>query len=319
MASRTAKTDVSEHAGKLSIGALAAATGIPIDTIRTWERRYGFPRAERKPSGHRVYSLATVPRLRRVAQAIARGHRAAEVLSASDSALDGLLASVPRVGDSATPPDGLQSSKRSAEHGYTELFDSIAMFDAEPLKRSFQRDWSQLGPLEFLERRAAPFMRAIGDAWADRTLDVRHEHFASAVLGDFLRTVRGPLEERATGPVVALATLPGELHGLGLQMSAVVFAAAGWRALLIGVDTPVPQIVALARETSLAAVAVSCVQPRTRGSTATLRSLREKLPSRVTLLLGGAGAPESGGRGVEIFSNLTSLDLWVRNWRPAVG
>ena len=78
--------------GLLSIGALSTATGIPIDTIRTWERRYGFPVPERKPSGHRVYALATVPRLRRAAQAIARGHRAAEVVPASEGALEALLA-----------------------------------------------------------------------------------------------------------------------------------------------------------------------------------------------------------------------------------
>src|SRR5678815_1286064 len=51
--------------GLLSIGALSAATGIPAETIRSWERRYGFPAAGRKPSGHRVYDLATVLRLRR--------------------------------------------------------------------------------------------------------------------------------------------------------------------------------------------------------------------------------------------------------------
>ncbi|HET6777890.1 MAG TPA: MerR family transcriptional regulator, partial [Gemmatimonadales bacterium] len=81
--------------GLLTIGALSTATGIPVDTIRTWERRYGYPLPERKPSGHRVYPLSTVPRLRRVAQAIARGHRAAEVLPATESALEVLLASLP--------------------------------------------------------------------------------------------------------------------------------------------------------------------------------------------------------------------------------
>ena len=81
--------------GLLSIGALSAATGIPIDTIRTWERRYGFPVPVRKPSGHRVYPLSLVPRLRRAAQAIARGHRAAEVVRASERALDALLESLP--------------------------------------------------------------------------------------------------------------------------------------------------------------------------------------------------------------------------------
>src|SRR5678815_3207470 len=95
MPRRGSAQDSSE--GLLSIGALSAATGIPIDTIRTWERRYGFPVPVRKPSGHRVYPLSLIPRLRRAAQAIARGHRAAEVVPASERALDALLESLPQL------------------------------------------------------------------------------------------------------------------------------------------------------------------------------------------------------------------------------
>jgi DNA-binding transcriptional MerR regulator len=74
---------------QLSIGALSRATGIPVETLRTWEHRYGFPAPERRPSGHRVYSRAIVPRLRRISEAIARGHRAGQVVSASDTARRG--------------------------------------------------------------------------------------------------------------------------------------------------------------------------------------------------------------------------------------
>ena len=54
---------------RVSIGALSRATGIPVETLRTWESRYGFPVPERRPSGHRLYPLAIVPRLRRIAEA----------------------------------------------------------------------------------------------------------------------------------------------------------------------------------------------------------------------------------------------------------
>jgi cobalamin-dependent methionine synthase I len=142
---------------------------------------------------------------------------------------------------------------------------------------------------------------------------VRHEHFGSGVLGDFLRAVRAPLDGRAAGPVVALATLPDELHGLGLQMAAVVFAVAGWSSLVLGVDTPIPQIVALAREARLDAVALSCVQERPTKVGAALRALRRDLPQRVALLVGGHGASAATRlRGVEIMCDLQTLDRWAR-------
>src|SRR6188508_2056350 len=78
---------------RLSIGALSRATEIPVETLRTWESRYGFPVPERRPSGHRLYPLSIVPRLRRIAEALAGGHRARQVVPASDADLRRLLAS----------------------------------------------------------------------------------------------------------------------------------------------------------------------------------------------------------------------------------
>jgi len=303
--------------GLLSIGALSTATGIPVDTIRTWERRYGVPVAVRKPSGHRVYPLATVPHLRRAAQAIARGHRPAEVLPASESALDALLESLSSVGAepasvavAAAIPDGDTS-------GFEELLQVVLRFDADRLKRTLQSEWARRGPLDFLEHYASPFLGAIGRRWAEGELEVRHEHFASGVLGDFLRTVRQPMDDRATGPVAALATLPGELHGLGLQMVALVFALAGWRPLVLGVDTPIPQIAALAHDARLSAVALSCVQERGRKGTASVGALRRGIPRNIPLLVGGRGAPPRAQiKGVHIIRDLGSLDRWIRSINP---
>ena len=319
MTPRTTQRRESANEGLLSIGALSTATGVPVDTIRTWERRYGFPVAERKPSGHRVYALSTVARLRRIAQAIARGHRAAEAVSASEAALESLLATLPATGgEPATVATSTLPAYSGSQSEPASLLEAVRAFDAERLKRSFQSDWARLGPLEFLEQRAAPFLTAVGQAWEEGSLDVRHEHFGSSVLGDFLRAVRLPLDDRASGPIVALATLPGELHGLGLQMAALVFAMAGWRTLVLGVDTPLAQIVALAREAPLGAVALSCVQPRGRTTATAIRGLRQRLPRRIPLLIGGAGAPSAARQtGVEVVSDLTSLDRWLRESAPS--
>jgi MerR family transcriptional regulator, light-induced transcriptional regulator len=299
--------------GLLSIGALSSATGIPIETIRTWERRYGVPVPVRKPSGHRVYPLTTVPHLRRAVQAIARGHRAAEVLPASEAALDALLDSLPAAGFPSAPRDITAVASAADTAGSEELVESVRRFDRDRFRRILQSEWARLGPINFLEQCAGPFLEAVGRAWAQAELEVRHEHFASGVLGDFLRTIRQPLDDRASGPVAALATLPNELHGLGLQMAALVFALAGWRPLVLGVDTPIPQIVALARDAPLAAVALSCVQERGRKSTVSVRALRRGLPRSVPLLVGGRGAPiRPEMKGVQVIPNLTGLDSWLR-------
>jgi DNA-binding transcriptional MerR regulator len=50
----------------LSIGDLAAQVGLQPATLREWERRHGFPVAERLPSGHRRYAPAVVAEVRSV-------------------------------------------------------------------------------------------------------------------------------------------------------------------------------------------------------------------------------------------------------------
>jgi len=298
-----------EDGAWLSIGALSRATGIAVETLRTWESRYGFPVPERKPSGHRVYPVSAAPRLRRIAQALSLGHRAGQVVGVSEEALGRLLET--SAAAQPSPPAAAAAAFPPAEDlaGQLRL---VKAFDGERLRRSFLADWARMGPVEFLESSVGPLVRAVGEAWEQNDLEIRHEHVVSERIGDLLRSLRMPLEERATGPLVAFATLPGEAHGLGLQMAALVLAAAGCRVLYLGTEVPIPQVAALARDLAARAVAVS-VSSATKGtaSATALRRLREALPRRVLLVVGGDGAPASRP-GIDSVHSLRDLDAWGR-------
>ena len=51
----------------LSIGDVADIFGVSVDTIRSWERRYGWPCADRSRGAHRRYSPADEQTFRDVA------------------------------------------------------------------------------------------------------------------------------------------------------------------------------------------------------------------------------------------------------------
>jgi MerR family transcriptional regulator, light-induced transcriptional regulator len=309
-----AKPREGEDGAWLSIGALSRATGIAVETLRTWETRYGFPVPERKPSGHRVYPVSAVPRLRRISQALQLGHRAGQVVGASEEALGRLLET--SVASPAAPAASLAAASAPAVD-LAGMLRLVKAFDGERLTRRFLADWARMGPVEFLESRVAPLIRAVGEGWENGALEIRHEHFLSERIGDLLRSLRLPLEERATGPLVVFGTLPGEAHGLGLQMSALVLAAAGCRILYVGTEVPVLQLATVARDLPARAVAVS-VSAATKGpaSAAALRRVREALPRRVLLLAGGDGAPPSRP-GIDTVQTLGELDAWGR--RAAAG
>ena len=292
---------------RLSIGALARATGIPVETLRTWESRYGYPIPERRPSGHRVYAVSIVARLRRIGEALARGHRAAQVVAASDVHLAALLdATQGSRADLAVP----LLPGQPVDPG--EMLKLVERFDAGRLTRLLVDEWARLGPLDFLNLRVSPLVRAVGDAWESGDLDVRHEHFLSERIGDLLRSLRLPFEERASGPLVVVGSLPGETHGLGLQMAALVLASAGCRVLFLGTEVPLSEMATLAHDLPARAVAIS-VSLATRGAATNrkLHKLRNVLPRRVRLLVGGEGAPKALG-GAEVFTDLGGLDAWGR-------
>ena len=277
-----------------------------METLRTWESRYGFPVPERKPSGHRAYPASIVPRLRRVAEALARGHRAGDVLTADDGQLTTLLKSTPGPGLPARVLPAIEATEALAA-----LLEAVQAFDGERLSRLLLGEWARLGPLGFLDRCAAPLTTAIGEAWSTGRAEIRHEHFLSERLGDLLRTLRRPYEERADGPLVVFATLPGEPHGLGLQMAALAVAATGCRLLYLGTDVPVDQIARVASDVGARAVAVS-VSASTAGDTSRLplASLRGALPRRVQVVVGGKGAP-TGLDSIDVVRSFDDVQRWA--------
>lgn len=283
----------------LSIGDVAKATGIGPDTIRAWERRFGRPKPIRLPSGHRRYRHHDVRWLRRVAEALARGHRAGVVVPATEAALAALL------GVAAVPVDSREIGR---------LLQAVRAYRRADVEAELDRAWRDLSPEAFLERRVVPLVRTVGREWAGGSLAVRHEHFLTEVLEDFLRARRGEASVERAAAVVVLATLPGEEHGLGLQMAALVCGARGFDGRILGTGTPVLEIATCARELDALAVAISV--SLSSGGVATdqsLTALRRALPRQSTLLVGGEGARRGrrGVRGVVYLEDLGRLAAWL--------
>jgi DNA-binding transcriptional MerR regulator len=216
----------------LSIGALSRATRIPVETLRTWERRYGSPMPVRKPSGHRVYPAASVEHLRRVGRLLIHGHRPGEILGLSTRELDALLSLSEPAPAPVTPPAGpVPAGEDSAARIIAKMLRATADLDRQALLHELRTGWVRLGPLRFLDQVAGAFMVEVGRGWHAGTLEVRHEHFASACLSDFLRAAREPYDQQARGPRVVAAMLPGEAHEGGLLIASTLMALRPPRAL----------------------------------------------------------------------------------------
>ena len=299
----------------MSIGALSKATGIPKETIRTWERRYGFPHPDRNSAGHRAYQLEMVEHLRLISRALSAGHRPANVVGEDKSGLRAMLQKTGALDavDTESGPDAdeVSDEPKPDREWVEDWLEAAAQLDGERLEMFFRRSWNELGGLRFLNKRANVFLEELGEAWADGRLEVLHEHFTSERLRDFLTSKWRPLSDRANGPKVVCATLPGEHHILGLHMAAVVMALAGCQPVFLGADTPLADIAGAARQQSCEGVLISISIAADRATTQrSLSSLSLALNPEVELVVGGAGMPTSL-EDITTFSTLDGLYEWA--------
>ena len=283
----------------LSIGALSNATGVPANTLRTWQRRYGFPAAARTDGGQRVYAPECVEQVRLVARGIELGHRPAHLVVAPLADLRALCggatepgaASGPRPAPATASPLSIVPTP-SPPGGVDAWLGFVAALDGESLDRAFRAELARAGLDAFLDRWAGPFLEAVGVAWATGRLQPFQEHFAAERLREFLVACWRPMAESNVGPVAILTTVPGERHGLGLHIAACSAAAAGWRIIFLGVETPLPDIAACVAQAGAAAVLVSVSSAASAAQVAwDLQALQARLPVGVSLVVGGAGAP----------------------------
>jgi DNA-binding transcriptional MerR regulator/methylmalonyl-CoA mutase cobalamin-binding subunit len=291
----------------IGIGAIAHEIGLTKDTLRVWERRYGFPRPMRSPGGERLYPQEQVTKLR----LLDAGHRPSKVLAQSIDVLQ-QLAQESGVGQDAPDAelDRLVSLLRSG------AYDD---FRFEMLKRA-TRD----GLERFVLDVAAPLSARVGNAWAAGTLQVYHEHLFSEAMQVTLRTLLRPLSDALRGrggrPRMLLTTLTGESHGLGILMAEAIFSLAECECLGLGPQTPLHDIVdaVAAHKVDVVALSFSAAMPA-QAVTNGLTELRSLLPAGVGIWVGGSSPvlrrklPD----GVEHVPGLTPIDETVASWRQA--
>lgn len=272
----------------LSIGALSRATGVPVETLRTWERRYGFPApASRLESGHRRYPIETVERLRLVVRAIELDHKPSIALRATVETLMEFIA-VGRGQRGAPPP---RVSKLPPEASFVErCIDHVEHLDGSGLVEELERAWTSRGALDFLVGAAAPLLDAL-DAYRKRgAAEVGLERFASEYLREFLASRWRHLSENAQGPRVVCATLAEERHVLGLHLAATALALGGAHVVFLGGPTPAPAIASIVSRRLADAVILSASSAIDRRELAReFSALRKSITASIPVIVVGGG------------------------------
>jgi DNA-binding transcriptional MerR regulator len=266
------------------IRAVSKLTGIGIDTLRAWERRYGAVTPTRDDRG-RMYTDADVARLRLLNRAVEQGHSIGRLAALSNDQLRHLSDAAGAVVLSTAVPTqraGLET---------TALLAVLRTYDAVALDQELSRLAAVLRPLDLLQEVLMPVLTQVGDDWHRRRTRIAHEHLMSSTMRSLLGTFLRLYARRDTSVRLLFATPAGERHEIATLGAAMLAASAGLGVSYLGADLPAREIVdslqpAGARVLVLGLTRAAADKARERE----LKMIVRKLPSAVELWAGGRGA-----------------------------
>ncbi len=294
----------------IPISAVERETGLSKDTLRMWERRYGFPLPLRDQFGDRLYPQPQVDKLRLIRRLMDQGFRPGRIIGESYQALLEMT-------------NGMGSPQAEAESDFLqELLTLVSEHRVSELRTALQGRIQNMGLRRFILDLAAPLTRAVGEAWFRGDLAVFEEHLFTEVMQNLLRKWIGEArtpEQRA--PRILLTTFPNELHGLGLLMAEALMTMDGAECLAFGIQMPIDDIVkaAVAHHVDVITLSFSSAYPRNRTAEG-LAELRLQLPASTEIWVGGGGVMRLKRVPDQVFvvRELADVSIEIGRWRQEV-
>jgi DNA-binding transcriptional MerR regulator len=264
---------------KYLIGRVTKLTGLSVDVVRVWERRYGAVRPVRSDGGTRLYSDADILRLKRLRLAVDGGHSISQAARLSESELDELIAEAQR---SVAPSDPYLAVRQR----FTE---AVGMMDVVAAEQELARAATLFPAGDLAKRVIAPILDEVGERWARKEFGIAHEHLATGLVRSTLGSLFRLYAAAEKGETMVLATPPGERHELGLLLVALLAAAHGWRVVYLGTEVPPAEMALAVRLTNARVLALSLASGCQR-SDEELAAISSFLPISTRVWIGGADA-----------------------------
>lgn len=194
--------------------AAAAMLGVSANTLRSWERRFGYPMPRRTEGGHRQFELAEIRALR---QALSETHDIASAVSIARER-----------GEGPSSPARLRAA--------------LTAFDADGADRVIEESLAVRSLERTVEEVLLDGIAAIDEGSAERAFAGR---YATGWLAAATRVA--PPATREEGVLVFDASRPGELNGLYGQALELFLRRAGLRVLTLPVSLDAERVGAALR------------------------------------------------------------------------
>lgn len=290
----------------MNIATVERETGLGKDTLRVWERRYGFPQPERDAHGERAYPLEQVEKLRLIKRLMGLGWRPGRLMATPDEELARMAMPVEKDSDA---PEG------NALQGM--IVELIRKHDLPALGNALRHALHRQGLQQFVLETVGTLNVAVGEAWMRGEIQVFEEHLYTEQMQALLRQSIGALPPGSGRPRILLTTVPEEQHVLGILMTEAILTLEGAGCVSLGTQTPLADIrlAAQAQQADIVALSFSSAFPL-RQVVPLLNQLRGMLDANVALWAGGAGVERlTAPPGVQLMTDLKGALEALAHWR----
>ena len=260
-----------------SIKAAAQSTGLSVETLRAWERRYAAVSPYRDTNGRRLYSTSELVRLRLLRKATEMGHPISKLADLEEESLRELL-------DDAASDQHAQQAWMLVQ----QVLRGVERYRQDECYQTLEMAMVMLTPSDMVNRVLSPALQEVGDRWQSGEFSIAQERLLTSTVQSLITSLINTYRKTSAGSSMVFSTLNGERHELGLLMSAYLAASRGLRCHYMGAGLPADEIARVVEYTGSNRVAISAVAIDDPALVIELAALCQALKGRAEVWVGGA-------------------------------
>jgi DNA-binding transcriptional MerR regulator len=220
-----------------TIKRVSEMVGVPVATLRAWQRRYRVVDPGRSDSGYRLYGADDIAVLRRMQALVASGWSPKEAAAAASEESD-------HEREPAERQDVGQSLRsRSAQDPDTRTVDLVAAaaaLDQSAVTRLLDEHFAMGSFEHVVDGWLMPELERLGRAWAEGEVSVAGEHLAAAAIHRRLSAAfdAAAVLDSGRSPLMLSGLPAGSRHELGILAFAAAARRQGLAVVHLGSDLP---------------------------------------------------------------------------------
>lgn len=237
-----------------NLKAVVRETGVNPETLRAWERRYGFPQPDRSDGGHRRYSIYDITLIRWLNARIEEGMSISSAVdlyqSLSAEGRDPIIQNDPLPLSRTSRHDVSKETNQplSLENLREAWITACLAFDEPAAEQTLSLAFALYPAEDVSLQLISAGLQEIGSGWYDQDISIQQEHFATAQAMRKLDALIAATPGNIRPERIIIASPSGETHEFPLLLLTFLLKRKGFSVIYLGANVPNQRLIETIRQ-----------------------------------------------------------------------